>query len=390
MWPDFASSEFGAIAAIGKRSSRPAGEIRKVRHYVAGGLESGGGIGRMVGYIVEAARLEGDCHAVIDTRGPRWFPPRSILKLVSAAAVMCGDRLTDRATIHHIHLAGRGSTSRKQILAGLALSLGCRYVLHLHDYDYAADFANRSCLQQWLIRRMFRNADHVIVLGRRDRDTLTRIIGVEDGRISIAHNCVPEPLADEIAAETVPLILFLGRLSDRKGVPELLKALASPVMANLQWAAVLAGDGPVEAYRQCASMFRLDDRVSMPGWLDAAQTAKLRARARILVLPSHAEGLAMAVVEGMASGLAVVTTRVGAHDEIITDGETGLFVPVGDVDALADALSRLVRDPELCRHLSTNARIQYRCRHSMKAYMHRLRDLYRSVDRQNSASVRPS
>lgn len=126
------------------------------------------------------------------------------------------------------------------------------------------------------------------------------------------------------------MIVFLGRLSERKGVTELLLALSHPVMKELQWRAVLAGDGPVEDYRRQADAMALSNLVEMPGWLDAGE-AQPCVRVQIsTVLPSHAEGLAMAVLEGLSHGLAVVTTRVGAHDEVITDGETGIFVPVGD------------------------------------------------------------
>ena len=93
----------------------------------------------------------------------------------------------------------------------------------------------------------------------------------------------------------------------------------------------------------------LSNLVEMPGWLDADEARALCARADILVLPSYAEGMAMAVIEGLAHGLAVVTTRVGAHEEAISDGETGIFVPVGDKDALAAALAKLVvrsRNPQ--------------------------------------------
>lgn len=87
----------------------------------------------------------------------------------------------------------------------------------------------------------------------------------------------------------------------------------------------------------------------------------------------------MAVLEGLSHGLAVVTTRVGAHDEVITDGETGIFVPVGDQDALAEALAKLVSDPEICRRLAVQGRTHYLNHFSMRAYMRSLEKLYETV-----------
>jgi glycosyltransferase involved in cell wall biosynthesis len=368
----------GSVVAV-ERAGAADKAVMAVRHYVAGGRENGGGIGRLVGYIADTAGEAGVNHRVTDTRGPRWFAPTSLARLSWAMLLMAKDRLLVPDRIHHIHIAGRGSTSRKLILTAAARFLGCAHVLHLHDYDYASDFLARPPHQQRRIRNMFQGADRVVALGRRDCSTLAMLLGVDGSRITIAHNCVPDPGPRAARVSDTPLIVFLGRLSERKGVPELLSALASPPMAGLPWRAVLAGDGPVADYRQRALDLGLSDRVEMPGWLDLDQARALCRRADILVLPSHAEGMAMAVIEGLAHELAVVTTRVGAHEEAIADGETGLFVPVGDEDALAQALARLVSDPETRSYLSTRGRAHYLSKFSMVAYQRRLEKLYETI-----------
>jgi len=238
---------------------------------------------------------------------------------------------------------------------------------------------------------MFQNADCVVALGQRDHVTLTTLLGVDGHRVVVVHNCVPDPGARRrLPAGQTPLIVFLGRLSERKGVPELLLALSHPTMRELQWRAVLAGDGSVEDYRRQAAAMGLSDLVEMPGWLGADEIKDLCARADILVLPSHAEGLAMAVIEGLAHGLAVVTTRVGAHEEVISDGKTGVFVPVGDQDALAAALAKLVTDPEMRAELSVKGRVHYLNHFSMTAYMRSIEKLYEAISTQPQARVSAS
>jgi glycosyltransferase involved in cell wall biosynthesis len=360
-----------------------------VRHYVSGGCENGGGIGRLVGYITKTESEAGRLHYVTDTRGSRWSPPTSLGRLLGAVLIMAKDRIVAPSRIHHIHIAGRGSTRRKLILTAAARFLGCFHVLHLHDYDYASDFVTRSPRQQLLIRRMFQKANCVVALGQRDRTTLTSLLGVDDRRVAVIHNCVPDPGTHPVHADAPPLIVFLGRLSERKGVKELLLALSRPIMRELQWRAVLAGDGPVDDYRHQAATMGLSDLVEMPGWLDTNEARALYARADILVLPSHAEGLAMAVVEGLAHELAVVTTRVGAHDEVISDGENGIFVPIGDTDTLAATLAKLVADPELRKRLSKMARVHYLNHFSMNIYIRSLEKLYNAVSPQPRATVGP-
>ncbi|QWW71982.1 glycosyltransferase family 4 protein [Rhizobium sp. WYJ-E13] len=373
------------------KASAERAQMASVRHYVPGGCENGGGIGRLVGYITSSARQAGATHFVTDTRGPRWSAATSSLRLLGAILTMARDRIAAPARIHHIHVAGRGSTSRKLILTEAARVLGCSHILHLHDYDYASDFAARSPRQQALIRRMFQNADCVVALGQRDHVTLTTLLSVDGHRVVVIHNCVPDPgERRRLPAGQTPLIVFLGRLSERKGVPELLLALSHPTMKELQWRAVLAGDGPVEDYRRQAAAMGLSDLVEMPGWLGADEIKDLCARADILVLPSHAEGLAMAVIEGLAHGLAVVTTRVGAHEEVISDGKTGVFVPVGDQDALAAALAKLVTDPEMRAELSNKGRVHYLNHFSMTAYMRSIEKLYEAISTQPQARVSAS
>ena len=348
-----------------------------IMHYVAGGTENGGGIGRLVGYILneKSARFQ---HRVIDTRGPRWNPLLSPWRLVQAMAAMAVVRQSAPPTLHHLHIAGRGSTARKLILGAWARMLGAPYVLHLHDYDYASDLARRPRWQFRAIRSLFRGAAHVIVLGRRDAATVGYSLDVPESKRTVLRNCVPDPGPLPVAPRSKNRkisILFLGQLGPRKGVPELLDALASPPLADETWQATLAGDGPVEYFRDQAARLGLAGRVMFPGWVDADGAERLRKQADILVLPSYAEGFAMAVLEGLAQGLAVITTRVGAHGEVLIDGQNSLLVAPGDVPALSSALSRLIDDSELRIRLASEGRKLFLSRFGIEGYVRALESL---------------
>lgn len=347
--------------------SRAASGAPRIRHYVAGGAEHGGGIGRLVGYIL-SSRSTGFDHRVVDTRGPRLSILRSPAHLVHAMSVLVADSLRGHPTLHHFHIAGRGSTVRKLVLGHWARLLRAPYVLHLHDYDYAQDLARRSRWQRHRLRSLFQNAERVVVLGHRDRETVNRALGVPAERIALLRNCVPDPGPRAPGGSATVEIIFLGQLGPRKGVPELFAALSDPLMAGGNWHATLAGDGSVETYRADAESLGLSSQVDLTGWVDADEAARLRARADILVLPSHAEGFAMAVLEGLAQGLAVVTTPVGAQGEVLVDGETCLLVPPGDCEALARALARLVADPDLRARLGKAGRALFLSRFDIEGY----------------------
>jgi glycosyltransferase involved in cell wall biosynthesis len=352
-----------------------------------GGLEHGGGIGRQMGYFLKAreGREDGMTYEVVDSRGP-WFLgaspshvifsafyfARTFLKLLTCylRAVPC---------LVHVNIAGRGSTIRKVMLVMFAQVLGLRYLLHVHDPDYPEEYKRRGRLMKSVITVIFRRAEIVLVLGEHDRQALLTLLGLPEDRIATLHNAVPDPRPaprQPRPAERQPRLLFLGDLSQRKGVPELLRALASPALTFRRWRATLAGGGSVDHFRDLAADLGIADKTEFPGWLDAERIGALCAGSEVLVLPSHAEGLAMSVLEGLSYGLAVVTTPVGAHSEVIEPEVSGLFVAPGDVDGLASALVRVIEDDGLRERLGVGARRRFLEDFDIRIYAERLGRLH--------------
>ena len=131
----------------------------------------------------------------------------------------------------------------------------------------------------------------------------------------------------------------LGRLADRD-----------------DWTATIAGNGDVEETRTSARRLAIAERVNIPGWLDSDATAQVLRRSDVLVLPTFIENLPMIILEGFACGVPVITTPVAAITEVVEHERNGLLVPVGDIEALAEALRRLIDDPDLRLRLGRTAR----------------------------------
>lgn len=355
----------------------------------AGGLEHGGGIGRMVGYLTDAWRSDPAAPAfeILDPRGPgpwrRW--PRRF----SACLQRIWQRRYERPLIY-IHVAGRGSALRKFLVTAACRLWGLPVLLHLHDYDFAAFYQSLPMPLGAGVRWMFRTADHVVVLGREARATVTDLLGVPGDRVSILPNAVPAPAKGRNAG-TVPAggpvkILFLGQLSRRKGVHDLIEALDRPALRALSWTATLAGGGPHQAaFAQSLAGTGIAERVALPGWVDRPGSAALLAEADILVLPSYAEGLAMSVLEAMAQGLCVVSTPVGALGEVIEHESSGLLVTPGAVDELSAALARAIGDHELRRRLGAGALATFRRGYDAATYPARLLPIMRQALRRRIA-----
>lgn len=346
-----------------------------------GGFEFGG-IGRMMLYATAAwgRSAEAPRAMVVDARGngSRLLMP---YHLARAVARVVAARRAGSLDLLHLNVAGRGSTLRKIVLSELAGLLRLPTVVHLHDYDYASHLDRSGRLTRMLVRRMFGRAETVIVLGERDRQTAAGRLGVPPGRIATMPNAVPDPGAppDREARVGPCRIVFLGHLDDRKGVPELLAALASLALTDRPWRLDLAGAGEVDRFRAEVARRHLQDRATLHGWLSVPQVTALCRRADIFVLPSHAEGQAMSLLEAMAHGLAIITTPVGAHLEAVTGGVEALLVPPGDADALAAALARLLDDQGLRLRLGRAARARYAAGFAIEPYATRLAALHEAA-----------
>jgi glycosyltransferase involved in cell wall biosynthesis len=151
-----------------------------------------------------------------------------------------------------------------------------------------------------------------------------------------------------------PQILFVGRLTRRKGLYELLDAFAA-VRSHRPACLTVAGEGPEsEPLQSRAAQLGITEDVEFTGHLPEDGVERLYRRADVLVLPSYSEGLPTVLLEAMSFGLPIVTTPIrGAADHLV-EGENALFVQPRESAALADALERLLDDGELRARMREN------------------------------------
>lgn len=170
---------------------------------------------------------------------------------------------------------------------------------------------------------------------------------------------IPNPVVASAAGvepERERSVLVVARLVPAKAHDVLLEALARLPEDLDDWRLVLVGRGPSEgALRRRAAELGIAARVEWVGHVE--DPAPWYARAGVFVLPSHHEGMPNALLEAMSAALPVVVTDGSPGPlEWVRDDENGLVAPVGEAPALARAITRLARDPELRRRLGGRAR----------------------------------
>jgi glycosyltransferase involved in cell wall biosynthesis len=151
-------------------------------------------------------------------------------------------------------------------------------------------------------------------------------------------------------------LLFLGRVGSRKGVIDLIEAVAKLAAQFPEIRLRVAGDGDIRGAARHAATLGISGNIEFLGWVRGEAKLQLLRQATIYVLPSYAEGLPMSVIEALAFGLPVVSTPVGGIPEAVSEGVEGFLVAPGSVDMLAARLAQLLSNPELRKQMGDRAR----------------------------------
>ncbi|HEV7714220.1 MAG TPA: glycosyltransferase family 4 protein, partial [Steroidobacteraceae bacterium] len=227
-----------------------------------------------------------------------------------------------------------------------------------------------------IIRFVLRRAALVLALSDHWRTELTRIS--PRATVRTLPNAVRLQDPPPPVTSLTPLrVLFAGRIGPRKGTFELLEAFARVAPKFPGAILVCAGDGASDELLALAAKRGIADRVTCPGWLGAAEMASELSRASVFALPSHAEGVPMALLEAMSRGIAVLTTPVGGIPEVVQNEHNGLLVQPGDVDAIERALLTLLGSSGERARLGEAARNTIAARYSLTAAIEELSSIYR-------------
>jgi glycosyltransferase involved in cell wall biosynthesis len=278
-----------------------------------------------------------------------WRSPESLLKSLvffPKAVWLAHWALHNRVT--HFHAGWATYPASAALVASEIAGVPFSFSGHAHDI-----FLDSRHLSEKIRRAQF-----VTTCTATNRTHLRALAPAGTGaRVTVVHHGVCLPVLSPAAASAGPLrVLSVGTLNGHKGFQYFIDALARLRDEGLDFRGTIVGGGPLEsALRARVARAGLDGLVTMTGALTQSEVFSHYAEATVFVLMAQPEwhwGIPNVIVEALAAGNAVITTRFGSVEELIKDGETGLLVPSRDPSALAEAIRRLAGDPALCTRLA--------------------------------------
>ncbi|HWZ62591.1 MAG TPA: heparinase II/III family protein [Steroidobacteraceae bacterium] len=320
------------------------------------------------------------------------------LRLLASPFQLARLLLSRRAAIVHVNTAFTLRAYWRDLIYMIVARLCRSRVLYqVHGGSEPQQFCRGQPLAEAFVRATLRLADAIAVLSAGDCSKFRRF-GVTPRVLAVPNgiDCRSyQLLTHEQSAPGRPLrLLYLGRLVREKGLHELLAALELARREGAAAELIVAGDGPELGSLQASAAAR-GLEVTFAGPVHGTSKIALLRWADAQVLPSYAEGLPYALLEGMAAGVPAIATRVGAIPDVVTDGVNGLLVAPREPQAIAAAICRLAGDRASLARMSEASRTTVAGSFSINRLAAQLRGVYASLGgparhtvRQASAAVR--
>lgn len=277
----------------------------------------------------------------------------------------------------HLHVAERGSFWRKALIAEEAKKNGIPVVFHHHAAEFEPFYEGLSQDARYKVEKACNDVDVNLVLSGTINEVMKKYF--PHAHFQVLHNAVPTYATNQYDS-SASTIVFMGRLGERKGTFDLIKAFGNIISKiDGKYHVALCGDGDIEAARAMIQELGLSERVDCLGWINANQKERIMKDAVLNVLPSYHEGLPMSILEAMAHGVPTISTDIAAIPEVITSGVNGLLIKPGDIGALGETLVSLLNDEDQRRKMSGAGFDLISSSYSLDAHMKQVKELYRSL-----------
>ncbi len=252
-----------------------------------------------------------------------------------------------RVKILHSHTAAGNDFRRTTSFVNLAKLFGKKVIIHSHASMFKDFYSNSTGEKKEKILETLNKADVLIVLSESWKVWFSGI-GVNPDRIFILHNITDYPIKKDVEKNAKALkLLFLGEIGQRKGVFDLLCAIAKH-KAELKDKIELriGGNKQKKKLLNTIKNNNLSDFVRFEGFVSGEKKIALFNWADLYILPSFNEGLPISILEAMSYGMPIISTPVGGIPEVVNEGN-GVLVKPGNEDEIYEAILKYVKNKNL-------------------------------------------
>lgn len=304
--------------------------------------------------------------------GSKW---EKLAKALKGYLLFFREMILNKPDIVHIHSSFGPSFYRKMPFIYMACFRGVPVINHIHGAEFETFYLKASDRKKRRIRKVYGKCTMLIALSEEWKRNLESVVSPE--KITVIENYCKIP--DLSGTEKKKQILFLGEIGKRKGCYDIPEIYGRVLEKGERLPLIMAGDGELAEVKKLFEDRDLLESVSFPGWVRGADKDKCLKESGIFLFPSYYEGMPMAVLEAMAYGMAIVTTRVGGIPHLLEDGVNGYLCEPGDIEGLSKRLLELSKDGDKRRKMGERARQKAIADYSMESHIKKLMDLYGRV-----------
>ena len=250
-------------------------------------------------------------------------------------------------------------------------------ILHLHGINY--NFIKRHHISRFLLKHL----THIYVSISKQMTKKLVALGIPKSKIIYVPNSIDTNLFKPRKRKEKNLLLYVGRISELKGLHILIKALEF-LKENVHLVIIGPPAWNNNYYQNLLNLIENENKkgkhsIEYLGAMEQSEIVEWYQKASILILPSFAEGFPVTILEALSCKTPVIATPVGGVPEIIKNHETGILFPPGDIIRLAEAIDYLLENEDIRLKMACRGRILVKEKYSLENACKKLCSIYRQL-----------
>ncbi|MFN2501632.1 MAG: glycosyltransferase family 4 protein [Pyrinomonadaceae bacterium] len=334
-----------------------------------------GGISTLISGILNSSVAQQFSITYIETQAEDFGKIRKMALALAAGFRFICNSITTSYELTYVHLGSNASLYRESMYIALARILRQRVVVHFHAGDMDHYYSRQPRLGQRFISWSLKRCTDFIAVSEASATRLRK--HAPNAAITVIPNAIKtssfsdrKQLRFKARGEPVR-VLFVGAMGKLKGERDLIEALAMVDCDSTALSVSLLGYGS-DGIRDLCTRSGVGQLIDHLGPVPASEGIKYFERADIFVLPTYAEAMPISVIEAMAAGLPVITTKVGGIPELIEHGVDGFLVEPGDIKSIAATIETLINDKHLRRQVGLRAQDKARKQMDISSFEEKL------------------